>query len=333
MRPLTALPTALLACILPLTTTALTPGPGLKIKITNPTTCSHPTENGDKVSVNYRGTLQSSGKVFDESYKRGKPITFTLGRGQVIKGWEEGLLDMCPGELRKLTIPPELAYGAFGSPPAIPGGATLVFDTELVEIVGVVQEEEEVDSDENENEASKTEDGAFSIATSPSKPPPGWHEEHDHPQDINSDKNADKQKIQVSEEGECHLLGPFALFVQGALGAIAVLVLIIKRWRETPKRPWRIWFFDVSKQIFGAMLLHILNLGMSMLGAMGVSHAAEKGLAASKAGDVPGIAGAGAKNPTDNLPERVPNPCSFYLLNLGIDVSSLPLHSSEAAIC
>lgn len=62
--------------------------------------------------------------MFDESYKRGKPFAFTLGAGQVIAGWDEGLLDMCIGEGRKLIIPPELGYGKSGNGP-IPPSATL----------------------------------------------------------------------------------------------------------------------------------------------------------------------------------------------------------------
>ncbi|EGD98689.1 peptidyl-prolyl isomerase [Trichophyton tonsurans CBS 112818] len=89
--------------------------------------------NGDQVKVHYRGTLQSTGKKFDASYDRGEPLRFTLGEGMVIKGWEQGLLGMAIGEKRKLTIPPKLAYGDKGIGP-IPGGATLIFETELVDI-------------------------------------------------------------------------------------------------------------------------------------------------------------------------------------------------------
>ncbi len=85
---------------------------------------------GDKVWVNYIGKLKD-GAEFDNSYKRGEPIELTLGQGSVIKGWEEGLLGMQVGQKRTLTIPPDLAYGAEGHPPAIPGNSTLVFEVEL----------------------------------------------------------------------------------------------------------------------------------------------------------------------------------------------------------
>merc|ERR1712110_467523 len=74
------------------------------------------------------------GKEFDSSYKRGDPFTFTLGGGQVIKGWDQGLMDMCPGEKRRLTIPPHLGYGDRGAGADIPGGAWLVFEVELLKI-------------------------------------------------------------------------------------------------------------------------------------------------------------------------------------------------------
>uniref|UniRef100_A0A0F7GZD0 peptidylprolyl isomerase n=1 Tax=Masdevallia picturata TaxID=125444 RepID=A0A0F7GZD0_9ASPA len=100
-----------------------------------PETCSIQSHKGDRVKVHYRGML-TNGDVFDSSYERGDPIEFELGKGQVIKGWDQGLLGMCVGEKRKLKIPAKLGYGAQGSPPKIPGGATLIFDTELVAVNG-----------------------------------------------------------------------------------------------------------------------------------------------------------------------------------------------------
>ena len=100
-----------------------------------------------------------------------------------------------------------------------------------------------------------------------------------------------------TENGECNLLGPFALIIQGSLGALALLSLVYKRWRERPQRPVKIWAFDASKQVVGSMLLHIANLLMSMLSS------GQLAITITTAGDYQA------------------NPCSFYLLNLAIDVS------------
>ena len=90
-------------------------------------------KNGMQVSVHYKGRL-TDGTIFDDSQKRGTPFIFTLGSGQVIPGWEQGLAGMKIGEKRVLTIPPELGYGAAGAGGVIPPNATLVFDVELIAV-------------------------------------------------------------------------------------------------------------------------------------------------------------------------------------------------------
>jgi FKBP-type peptidyl-prolyl cis-trans isomerase len=89
-------------------------------------------ENGKTVSVHYTGKFED-GTVFDSSIQRGIPIEFVLGAGMVIQGWEKGILGMKVGEKRVLTIPSDLGYGEMGAGP-IPGGATLIFDVELVDV-------------------------------------------------------------------------------------------------------------------------------------------------------------------------------------------------------
>ncbi len=92
-----------------------------------------PAKNGDTAVVHYTGTLED-GTKFDSSLDRGMPFSFTLGAGQVIAGWEQGILGMQVGEKRKLTIAPELAYGEAGAGNMIPSNATLIFEVELLEI-------------------------------------------------------------------------------------------------------------------------------------------------------------------------------------------------------
>ncbi|KAK0611085.1 hypothetical protein B0T14DRAFT_441253 [Immersiella caudata] len=118
----------------------------LKIDVTLPVECERKSKKGDKIDVHYRGTLQSNGQKFDASYDRGQPFSFNLGGGQVIKGWDEGLLGMCIGEKRTLTIGPSYGYGERAVGP-IPAGSTLVFETELIGIQGVPKPEKIVTKD------------------------------------------------------------------------------------------------------------------------------------------------------------------------------------------
>jgi peptidylprolyl isomerase len=90
---------------------------------------------GDAVTVNYVGVNYKTGKEFDASWDRGEPFSFTLGAGEVIPGWDQGVAGMKVGGRRELIIPPSLGYGPAGAPPAIPPNETLVFvvDLEAVE--------------------------------------------------------------------------------------------------------------------------------------------------------------------------------------------------------
>ncbi|KAF2859477.1 hypothetical protein K470DRAFT_277670 [Piedraia hortae CBS 480.64] len=266
MRRIAILPPPLLALLASTAVAAVEPV-AVDIKTIQNVTCSRPSRNGDTLAITYTGRLQSDGTIFDQNTSHERAFTFTLGENRVIQGWEQGLRAMCPGERRILTIPPELAYGDAATG-AIPPNSTLVFEMELVDVVGVKQEEL-----------------VFGPSTTATAVAAG----------IASDDEDDGDRKQA----ECRLLGPFALLVQAALGAVALLTLVWKRYRETPKRPWKIWIFDVSKQVIGSAILHVLNLAMSMLSTTDL-------MAASAKPDAEG---------------RTPNPCSFYLLNLGIDTT------------
>jgi peptidylprolyl isomerase len=107
---------------------------GLRIIDVNPGTGPVP-HAGQTVTVNYTGWLfvdGKKGKKFDSSLDRAQPFSFTLGQGQVIKGWDEGVATMHVGGKRTLIIPPDLGYGASGAGGVIPPGATLMFDVDLL---------------------------------------------------------------------------------------------------------------------------------------------------------------------------------------------------------
>jgi peptidylprolyl isomerase len=89
---------------------------------------------GDAVTVNYVGVNYKTGKEFDASWDRGEPFTFTLGAGEVIPGWDQGVAGMKVGGRRELIIPPSLGYGSAGAPPAIPPNETLIFVVDLVSV-------------------------------------------------------------------------------------------------------------------------------------------------------------------------------------------------------
>jgi len=109
---------------------------GMKVEILKEGT-GEEAKAGDNIVVNYVGTLLDGTKFdssVDPSFNHVEPFPYTLGQNQVIQGWELGILGMKVGEKRKLTIPPELAYGAAGRPPVIPQNATLIFEIDMLAI-------------------------------------------------------------------------------------------------------------------------------------------------------------------------------------------------------
>ena len=112
----------------------ITTDSGLQYVVLTPGTGASP-QPGQTVTVHYTGTLEDGSK-FDSSRDRNKPFQFRIGVGQVIQGWDEGVLDMKVGERRKLIIPPDLGYGTRGAGNVIPPNATLIFDVELLSVGG-----------------------------------------------------------------------------------------------------------------------------------------------------------------------------------------------------
>jgi FK506-binding protein 14 len=117
-----------------------------------PEDCDRLTKLGDHMWMHYTGTIDESsatgepGAQFDSSIDRGTPFDFAIGKGMVIRGWDEGLLDMCVGEKRTLVIPPGKAYGDGGAGSMIPGGATLKFEVELLNIADAAETTEEAEA-------------------------------------------------------------------------------------------------------------------------------------------------------------------------------------------
>merc|ERR1719270_2712620 len=125
---------------------------GLQVEVTKQAGCkdTRKAADGDKVTVHYGGFLQD-GKKFDSSFDRQQPFTFTIGVGQVIPGWDQGLLGVCAGEERHLVVPSPLAYGDRGAGDVIPPGAILLFDVVVVDVIKEEQEEEKKKKLEEEN--------------------------------------------------------------------------------------------------------------------------------------------------------------------------------------
>lgn len=114
--------------------------PHITKTVTKKGDCSQGTaKTDDRVYVHYVGTLEDGSK-FDSSYDRHTPLSFPLGHGFVIQGWDDGIVGMCIGEERKLVIPPELGYGDRGAGDVVPPGATLYFDVKLVKIGSIDDE-------------------------------------------------------------------------------------------------------------------------------------------------------------------------------------------------
>ncbi|KAJ1948584.1 Fork head 1, partial [Dispira parvispora] len=107
---------------------------GVNVEVLEPGTGPKP-QPGDRITIHYRGTL-ANGNEFDSSYKRDQPFECTIGVGQVIRGWDEGVVQMSVGEKARLTITPDYGYGAQGFPPVIPGNSTLIFEVHLLDIAG-----------------------------------------------------------------------------------------------------------------------------------------------------------------------------------------------------
>ncbi|GMM36117.1 hypothetical protein DASC09_034420 [Saccharomycopsis crataegensis] len=144
----------------------------------------------------------------------------------------------------------------------------------------------------------------------------------------------------ASSEAQCKLLGPFSLIVQSLLGLLSLSSLIYKRYKEYPnRRPWKVWFFDVSKQVFGAIGIHFLNLLLSILGGSSSStdpeatppvdispfafkhHTSENGMSPSSSSVAHESTGVSTINFYLNSDNDISNPCNWYFLNILFDTT------------
>ena len=129
-----AMSTVLLMTDLPSVSSASDPELELEIhNIFKPDSCERKAKATDVLTLHYKGTLKDVEQVFDSSYDRNEPFTFQLGIGQVILGWEKGLIGVCVGEKRRLVVPPHLGYGD-AKHDQIPPKSTLVFDVEILKV-------------------------------------------------------------------------------------------------------------------------------------------------------------------------------------------------------
>lgn len=161
--------------------------------IDRPKDCTRKVKPGDKVSMHYDGFL-STGKPFDSSRSRNSPFIFQIGAKQVIDCWENGIPHMCVGEKRKLTCPPEYAYGDKGFGDIIPAKSTLIFEVELLDIL-TGEEETKQEPKEKTNEEVKEE---------PVEKPHEHEHEHEHEhgnsfEDVDKDGNGEISREEMTK--------------------------------------------------------------------------------------------------------------------------------------
>ena len=185
--------------------------------------CDRRSANGDHLWMHYTGMIDESsetgdpGSVFDSSIERGNPFDFAIGKGMVIRGWEEGLLDMCVGEKRTLIIPPSMAYGESGAGNVIPGGATLKFEVELLNIADAVKSSEEaakdgeyqnifIEIDKNQDQKITKEELAAWFKEQDAEVPDGLWETEDKDEDgvISFEEFGGPKGLPMEEHGDEH---------------------------------------------------------------------------------------------------------------------------------